>query len=150
MKNTDLFAPAQPMDRMGQQLAQLLTQSSGELPHDVSERLRVARQRALAARKLEAAPRTQVLAQGSSLTLAGPESEGLGLWGVLGSALPLLALLVGLGTVQWLDRQQAVSELAEIDTALLVDDLPPAAYSDPGFVQFLRQGSAEADTPSAN
>ena len=154
MKNTDLFAAPTPMDRMGGQLAQLLSQASGELPHDLSERLRVARQQALAVRKPEPAPRQQLLAQGSSLALAGPESEGLGLWSVLGSALPLLALLVGLGTVQWLDRQQAVSELAAIDTALLVDDLPPAAYSDPGFVQFLRQGATEAaaetDTPSAH
>jgi len=150
MKNTDLLASPTPMDATGGQLAQLLTQASGELPHDLSERLRVARQLALAVRKPEPAPRLQVLAQGSSLTLAGPESEGLGLWSVLGSALPLLALLVGLSTVQWLDRQEAVSELAAIDTALLVDDLPPAAYSDPGFVQFLRQSATEADTPSAN
>ena len=148
MKKTDIFAT--PMDRMGGQLAQLLTQASGELPHDLCERLRVARQQALAVRKPEPAPRLQVLAQGSRLALGGPESEGLGLWSVLGSALPLLALLVGLSTVQWLDRQQAVSELAAIDTALLVDDLPPAAYSDPGFVQFLRQNATETDTPSAN
>ena len=47
--------------------------------------------------------------------------------------------MAGLVTVQWLDREQTVSDLAEIDTALLVDDLPPAAYSDPGFMQFLRQ-----------
>jgi len=132
------------MDRMGGQLAQLLTKASGELPHDLSERLRVARQQALAVRKPEPAPRQQVLAQGSSLALAGPPSEGLGLWSVLGSALPLLALLAGLVVVQWFDRQQTVSELAEIDTALLVDDLPPAAYSDPGFIRFLRQSDGEA------
>ena len=68
----------------------------------------------------------------------------------VGAGILLVALLVGLTTVQWLDRQEIVSELAEIDTALLVDDLPPAAYSDPGFVQFLRQSAAENDTPSAN
>ena len=144
MKNTDLFATPTPMDRMGGQLALLLTQASGELPHDLSERLRVARQQALAARKPEPAPRQQVLVQGSSLALAGPESEGLGLWSVLGSALPLLALVAGLVAVHWFDRQQTVSELAEIDTALLVDDLPPAAYSDPGFIRFLRQSGGEA------
>ncbi len=138
MKN-DIFATTEPMDRMGQDLARLLTQASGELPHDLSERLRVARHQALAVRKPEPAPRLQLAAQGSSLTLAGPPSEGLGLWSILGSALPLLALVAGLVTVQWLDREQTVSDLAEIDTALLVDDLPPAAYSDPGFMQFLRQ-----------
>ena len=39
-----------------------------------------------------------------------------------------------------------MSDLAEIDTALLVDDLPPAAYSDPGFIQFLRQSGRETRT----
>lgn len=146
MKQHDLFAASEPMDRMGQELARLLTQSCGELPHDLTERLRIARQQALAVRKPEPVLKHQVVANGSSLTLAGPPSEGLGLWSILGSALPLLALLAGLVTVQWLDREQTVSDLAEIDTALLVDDLPPAAYSDPGFIQFLRHNGAA--TPS--
>lgn len=143
MKKTTTLATQNPMDRMGQQLAQLLTQTGGELPHDLSERLRIARQQALAVRKPEPAPRLQLAPQGNSLTLTDPPNEGLGLWSVLGSALPLLALVIGLVTVQWLDHQQTVSELAEIDTALLVDDLPPAAYSDPGFIQFLRQTGDE-------
>jgi len=144
MKNTDLFAPQEPMDCMGQHLAHLLSQSTTELPHELGERLRVARQQALMARKPELALQSQVLTQGSSLALGNPSSEGLGLWSVLGSALPLLALVAGLVVVHWFDRQQTVSELAEIDTALLVDDLPPAAYSDPGFIRFLRQGGGEA------
>jgi Protein of unknown function (DUF3619) len=146
MKTHDLLASSEPMDRMGHHLAALLTQSCSELPHDLTERLRVARQQALAVRKPEPAPSFQLMAQGSSLALAGPSGHGLGLWGKLGSALPLLALLAGLVTVQWLDREKTVSELAEIDTALLVDDLPPAAYSDPGFMQFLRQSGAETHT----
>jgi Protein of unknown function (DUF3619) len=146
MKNTDLFASQEPIDRMGQRLAQLLTQASADLPHELSERLRVARQQALAARKPELALQSHVQVQGSSLTLGGPSNEGLGLWSVLGSVLPLLALVAGLVAVQWIDRQQTVSELAEIDTALLVDDLPPAAYSDPGFIRFLRQGDAQPQT----
>jgi hypothetical protein len=144
MKNTDLFAPQVPMDRMGQHLAHMLSQSTADLPHELSERLRVARLQALAARKPELVLQPQVLAQGSSLTLGDTASEGLGLWSVLGSVLPLLALVAGLVAVHWFDRQQTVSELAEIDTALLVDDLPPAAYSDPGFIRFLRQGGGEA------
>lgn len=144
MKTNDRIAMPAPLDRMGQNLAHMLTQSCAELPHDLSERLRIARQQALAVRKPEPAPRLQLVAQGSSLTLAGPPTEGLGLWSILGSALPLLALVAGLVTVQWLDREQTVSDLAEIDTALLVDDLPPAAYSDPGFMQFLRQSGTES------
>ena len=142
MKTQDLIAQHDPMDQLGRQLASALTRHSGDLPHDVSERLRFARQQALAVRKPEPAPKHQLVTQGNgSLTLSGPPNEGLGLWSILGSALPLLALLAGLVTVQWLDREQTVSDLAEIDTALLVDDLPPAAYSDPGFIQFLRQAA---------
>jgi hypothetical protein len=143
MKNTELFASPEPLDRMGLHLAQLLTQASAELPHDLTERLRVARQQALAVRKPELVLQHQVVAQGSSLTLSNSPSEGLGLWSVLGSALPLLALVAGLVAVHWFDRKQTLSELAEIDTALLVDDLPPAAYSDPGFIRFLRQIDGE-------
>ena len=146
MKTHDLFAAPESTDRMGKNLAGLLTEACGELPHDLTQRLRVARQQALAVRKPEPAPAHQVMVQGNSLTLSGPPNEGLGLWSVLGSTLPLLALLAGLVTVQWLDREKTVSELAEVDTALLADDLPPAAYSDPGFIHFLRQGGAETRT----
>jgi len=31
-----------------------------------------------------------------------------------------------------------ISEIADVDTELLTDDLPPAAYTDPGFTQYLR------------
>ena len=146
MKTHDLFAAPEPTDREGKNLAGLLTEACGELPHDLTQRLRVARQQALAVRKPEPAPAHQVMVQGNSLTLSGQPNEGLGLWSILGSTLPLLALLAGLVTVQWLDREKTVSELAEVDTALLADDLPPAAYSDPGFIHFLRQGGAETRT----
>ncbi|MBC7727039.1 MAG: DUF3619 family protein, partial [Microbacteriaceae bacterium] len=35
------------------------------------------------------------------------------------------------------------SEVAEVDAAILTDDLPPSAYADPGFAQFLRSGGQE-------
>jgi hypothetical protein len=34
--------------------------------------------------------------------------------------------------------EEQISAAAEVDAALLVDELPPQAYSDPGFVEFLR------------
>ena len=50
MKTQDLTAQNDPLDHLGRQLAQALTRHSGDLSHDVSERLRFARQQALAAR----------------------------------------------------------------------------------------------------
>ena len=52
--------------------------------------------------------------------------------------LPLLVLVSGLLMIErWAVREQVLAA-AEIDALLLSDDLPPAAYSDPGFGEFLR------------
>jgi hypothetical protein len=38
--------------------------------------------------------------------------------------------------------EQQISAAAEIDEAILTDDLPPQAYSDPGFTEFLKSPRA--------
>ena len=142
MKQNDLLAPSEPLDRMGQNLARMLSQSCGDMPHDLTERLRVARQQALAVRKPEPAPRLQLAAQGTSLTLGGPSSEGLGLWSILGSALPLVALLA-LGllgasrlTLRALDAAQQTPKvmdaaMAEADkAAVFADESPDPTVAD--------------------
>jgi hypothetical protein len=129
------------MDRLGRQLSAQLSLASPGLPHDISERLRVARHLALAQRKpavqLGFVKTTQVNSNG---TLTASGDEGLNLWSVLASALPVLALVVGLGAIQWIQQDNRTNELAAIDTALLTDELPPDAYADAGFVQYLKQG----------
>lgn len=101
--------------------------------HDISERLRAARVRAVAARRI--APMLQVQANGT-LTLGG--RDGLRPWAWLASLLPLVALVVGLFIIKQIQDEHRALELADIDTALLTDDLPPSAYSDPGFMRFLK------------
>jgi len=49
-----------------------------------------------------------------------------------------VALVVGLVTIKHLQDERRALELADIDTALLTDDLPPSAYTDPGFMRFLK------------
>ena len=117
-----------------QEVRRSLDLAAGQLPHDLSERLRVSRQRALALRKPEALP---VLAlQTADGALPGEPSSRL--WNLLMSGLPLLALVAGLVFWQQWQQESSLSELARIDTALLTDELPPAAYTDPGFAQFLK------------
>jgi hypothetical protein len=56
----------------------------------------------------------------------------------MAALLPLLVLLIGLVFIdQWNLREQVLAA-ADIDAVLLADDLPPAAYSDPGFAEYLR------------
>lgn len=131
----------QDVNRWGHYLSGQLTLATPGLPHDITERLRVARQLALAQRKPLLQSRLARSAQlNSDSTLTAPMDEGLNLWSILGSTLPLLALVFGLMAIQWTQQDQVTSELAAIDAALLTDDLPPDAYTDAGFAQFLKQG----------
>jgi len=43
-----------------------------------------------------------------------------------------------LAFIQHITDDDRANELAEVDSALLTDDLPPSAYADPGFLQFLK------------
>jgi hypothetical protein len=136
--------------RFGLRVAAGLTERNAALPHDVSERLRFAREQALARAAQARAARTSVstagpdvVQMGSTLALSGgPRGAdgGNGLWAKLVSALPLLALLAGLLLMQQGQIHEQIVAAAEVDTALLSDNLPPSAFSDPGFAEFLRDG----------
>ena len=75
-----------------------------------------------------------------TLVLGGGNGRrsGFGWWQPMASALPLIALVAGLVAINIIQDDDRTSELAEVDAALLTDDLPPDAYADPGFVQFLK------------
>ncbi|WP_394789059.1 DUF3619 family protein [Rhodoferax sp.] len=116
-----------------------LSEATIDLPHDISERLRVARMQAVAKRKMAARTAGSVVRQGggtAALTFGGNENPGW--WTRFASALPLVALVAGLLTIYVVQNDNRADELAEVDTALLTDDLPTAAYTDPGFVEFLK------------
>ena len=124
-------------DRVGRGIAARLSDSTHELPNDISERLKSAHMQALAKRnvvKLQTA--TSVNIQGGSATLNAGGFSG-GLWSGLGAVIPLLALVAGLLTIAVVQEKQRTNEIADVDVELLTDDLPPAAYADPGFAHFL-------------
>jgi hypothetical protein len=129
-------------DRFGLRIAARLSSGNAELPHDISERLRVARQQAVTNRK-----HTQIITSTQSASAVygsdgsasmSFDDEGLNIWNRLAAFLPLIALVVGLVSISFIQNDMRANELAEVDSALLVDDLPPAAYADAGFAQFLK------------
>jgi hypothetical protein len=126
-------------DQFGRRVAMRLDAGVGAMDYAVGERLRAARVRALQLRKQpEVAP--VVVGRGRSATLALGEHT----WFVrIASVLPLLVLAAGLVLIHTVQSERRANELAEVDAALLTDDLPPAAYADPGFVQFLRAGGGD-------
>ncbi len=128
-------------DRFGRQVATRLSHGSDALGNDINERLRVARQQALARRKAVAV--AGLVRSGGSAAL----QFGAGMsawWARAASALPLLALAAGLLTIHIVQNEDRANELAEVDAALLTDDLPTAAYTDPGFLQFLKTAATPA------
>lgn len=125
-----------PQDRLGYAVARALTEHAEALPYDITERLRAARVRAVAQRKLSLASTPQWVNQNGAAALGNPDQ--LGFWGRLGSMLPILGLVLGLFVIDHLQTESRITEIVEVDSALLMDDLPPAAYTDPGFAQFLK------------
>lgn len=126
-------------DRFALKLTARLSGGAADLPYDTSERLRAARAQAVAKRKVAKLQTAgTVVGNGSSAALSWGASDGIGFWGRLGTVLPLVALVVGMLTINSVQNDNRAQEIAEVDAALLIDDLPPAAFSDPGFVQFLK------------
>jgi hypothetical protein len=123
--------------RVAHRIAARLNERVEQLPSGVSERLRFAREQALERARVAraAAADTPVpLAAGASAVFGRASGWGLR----FASVLPLLALAAGLLLIQhWHDEAQ-IATAAEIDADLLSDDLPPNAYSDAGFVEFLK------------
>lgn len=130
-------------DRFGRQVAARLSEGGLELPHEVAERLRAARVRAVAQRKVaKSQTAAAVVAVGSTAALTFRE-ERLGFWGRLAAAVPLVALVIGLVAINIVETDNRTVEVAAVDTALLTDKLPPDAYADPGFLQFLKSGTTQ-------
>jgi Protein of unknown function (DUF3619) len=154
--------------RFALKLTARLDEGTQDLGHDIGERLRIARMQAVAAARAATvaqpvmaptSPTASVSQPAWQTSSASAGSPGFGRdadhgrrlddgptgWGWrMASALPILALLAGLWGINWWHKHQQVEAAADIDMALLADDLPPSAYTDPGFEEFLRT-SAPAD-----
>jgi nucleotide-binding universal stress UspA family protein len=129
--------------RFAARVAAGLKSQAAVLPHDISERLRVAREHALrSARQLRAQQAPSLAAAPSVVATSSSGAAVLGSpspwWLKLASGLPLAVLLLGLVVIgQWNNHQQ-VRAAAEVDAQLLSDELPPRAYADPGFAEYLK------------
>jgi hypothetical protein len=125
-------------DRFGVKVAAQLSDAADALPHDISERLRAARMQALGARKVTTGQTARsVVGNGPTVSLTFGD-EDVSLWNRIAATIPLIALMVGLVAIYVVQDDSRTRELADVDSALLTDDLPPAAFTDPGFAQFLK------------
>lgn len=122
--------------QLGHKLASALNPSLEALPADVQTRLRFAREQALKRYAGTAAAGVPLATTGGAA--AWGRLGDAGWWPRLGWLLPVVAVAGGALLVQLRHDRDAAAVAAQIDSALLADELPPAAYADPGFVAFLK------------
>ena len=121
--------------RIGLRVAARLSERAEQVEPDIAERLRFAREKALElSRAAHTAGHDVPLGAGSTAVLG----RGPSWWMRFASVLPVVALAAGLVLIQYWHTQEQIETAAEVDADLLVDDLPPTAYSDAGFVEFLK------------
>ena len=136
MKHLDEQLDQTQADQFGLASAALLRQ--GTLPKEIKDRLYAARMKAISLKKPE-----KIRVQKRALaTSSGNWNSGSsnGVWDTIGWVAPLAVLVFGLiGIAQWQDDSR-INDIAEVDAALLTDDVPPDAYADSGFMAFLKNG----------
>lgn len=128
--------------RFALRIASALNERS--VPHDIEQRLRVARDLAVArarARRVSvsvSAPARNVGMVGAhqAALTGGPDRTPW--WVGSASAALVVALVVGLFAIDYRNTQVQIEAAAEVDALLLADDLPPKAYVDAGFREYLR------------
>lgn len=129
------------LDAAGDRLAAYLTNSIDDLDASTLQRLRAAREQAVEHRRLALVHAAQkelsVAGHGRSEQLSRPYGSQT-LWQRLVGAGVVGALVLGLWLIDSVQSDISLREAAEIDRILLTDDLPPAAYVDPGFKYFLK------------
>jgi len=121
-----------------------MTESAENIPESTLERLAKARELALSKQKPEGA--AAVLAFSGALAGNNGRSISQRPWlRKLLFSLPLIVLAVGLYSIYEHEQQQQINDLAEIDAAVLVDELPPDAYVDNGFNAYLNKDNKPAE-----
>lgn len=154
-----MTTPSHPDELAAEQFARKLTahlsMTHADLPYVVTERLRAARMQALSVRKRDGSPLRAMQTEASTSLLGGSDGvvslgrsgeDNTPLWvRRLLTALPLVALAGALAFIGADQDIRSTVDVAEVDAALLTSELPPAAYTDPGFQQYLQ--ATVSDTP---
>ncbi|MDE1007509.1 MAG: DUF3619 family protein [Paraburkholderia fungorum] len=125
------------------QVRRALDENAASIPAATVDRLAVARRAALARKKPEtvSAPVFVPAFAGAGMPAGMPQVEmpqrrrsPLRRFAL---AWPLAALVISLVGIAYWEDQQRTAELADIDAAMLSDDLPLNAYLDHGFNAYL-------------
>jgi Protein of unknown function (DUF3619) len=117
---------------------QALDESTAALPAGTLAKLALARKAALRAQPVPALRMSPVNAWATATVGPGSNSGfGFGRATLVASAVVLVAAC--LAGLYRFEEDRRIEDLADVDSAVLNDDLPIAAYADHGFNQFIQQ-----------
>lgn len=125
-----------PEERFAQHLCRVLDRGARDIDPGIAERLRAARERALARQPVAVESISIVGAGGTVARLGGDDGKH-----PIRTLFAILALLLGVWAAYYWNGFNQASENEEIDSALLADELPPNAYLDRGFQAWLEKHS---------
>lgn len=116
-----------------------LNENMDHLPAATTEKLASARKIALSRKKKDSpfaifVPNRRIAGYAGSFL-----NTRLSWLGRMGLAIPLLVLALGLIVIYQHEEERRVNDTAEIDVAVLTDDLPLSAYVDHGFNAYLAE-----------
>lgn len=115
------------------QIRQVLNEASQHLTLRQQQRLAKARQIALAHQRQAFIPQLASATAGARHNDSSQKNVA-GIWATVITSLLILA--AGIVSLQYLEQNRRLDELADIDTAVLTDELPVSAYLDRGFKAF--------------
>lgn len=124
--------------RFANKIRQALNEGSRVEPR-IAERLRAAREQAIAMRKPAREPAFALARIANSGVIAG--FGGFGGFS-LRLLLPTALLVAGLASIYSWQQDQRAADVEELDARLLTDDLPIDAYLDRGFEAWLKKVSS--------
>ncbi|MGB9990704.1 DUF3619 family protein [Pseudoduganella rhizocola] len=114
-----------------------LNEKLDDLPASTTDRLAAARKAAMARKKAHVEVRVARTELATAGARAGGFGNAFGWMNRFSVALPLMLVLCGMVGVYHYEQQQSIAELAELDAALLSDELPLSAYLDHGFNAYI-------------
>ena len=123
-------------ERYASRVRQALNHGLNDIPPTAGRRLEAARHLALSRQK-QTAPK-MVLIHARSMSFSSPSNPPY-----LKQLMAIAALLLGMWISFYWQSTQYVSALEEVDSALLADDLPPEAFMDNDFFEWLKDDTSE-------
>ncbi|AXA89943.1 DUF3619 family protein [Massilia sp. YMA4] len=116
-----------------------LNETLDDLPSATTDRLAAARKAALARKKAHVEVRVTRTATATATAGGGSGmfADPVAWLSRFSVVLPLLLIVGGMVGVYQYEHQQSIQELAELDAAVLSDELPLSAYLDHGFNAYL-------------